>query len=200
MLVPANQAEVLEVLKGVRARSRQCLSVQLPDRDALALALACSSVESEALVEYGYEGGVRREALGARAHLALSDHDFGTLFGSRVGEPPPGSTSIGAAKLAAYEMRQEAKGTRAGLEAALSTTLQEATQKAHWKGSSVVRVASQIALIRNEDAAGCLSAVVGGTVATDARRIDDLKSNTEDAGIDVMVISEALYALAASVV
>ena len=63
----------------------------------------------------------------------------------------------------------------------------------------MVRVASQIALIRNEDAAGCLSAVVadGGDRRAENRRP---QVNTEDAGIDVMVINEALYALAASVV
>ena len=113
MLVPSNQADVLEVLKGVRARSRQCLSVQLPDRDALALALACSSVESEALVEYGYEAafGARRWE---RARTSRCPTTTLACSSATASEPPPGSTSIGAAKLAAYEMRQEAKATRAG--------------------------------------------------------------------------------------
>ena len=201
MLVPAaHQPEVLEVLKGVRARARHWLSVQVPDRDALALALACSLVEAEALVEYGHEGGVRREALAARAQLALSDHDFNVLYGSRVGEPPQPPGAAGGAKLAAYETRAEAQAARASMEEALTTTLREDAQRRGWCGSAVVRVAAQIALVRNEDAAGCLSAVLGGLVSTDARRVDDLKTSVEDEGLDVMVVSEALTALAAVVV
>ena len=86
------------------------------------------------------------------------------------------------------------------LEAALSTTLLEEAQGAAWRASPTIRVATQVALCRATDAAECVSSVVGGMVLADSRRLDDLKNNVEDAGLDIMVVAQAVSALASSVV
>ena len=86
------------------------------------------------------------------------------------------------------------------LEDALLTTLKEEVQGKLWKSSSIARLAASVALCRTTDAQGCLSSIVGGMVPTDARRVDDLKTRIEDVGIDVMLASQALRALASSLV
>lgn len=96
-------------------------------------------------------------------------------------------------------MAPEAKETRLRLEAALATTLGESAQLAAWRACPSVRVAAQVALCRNSDAALCLSAVVGGMVRADARRVDDLKATIEKETLDIMVYSRAMNALAGTV-
>ena len=49
-------------------------------------------------------------------------------------------------------------------------------------------------------ARACLASVLGGMVRADERRVEDLKTSVEDAGLDVMVTAQAIAALAASVV
>ena len=99
-----------------------------------------------------------------------------------------------------HEASTEAKGLREMLEEALITTLKEDAQGKLWRQSPTTRIAASVALFRTTDAQACLSAVVGGMVPTDARRVDDLKTRIEDGGVDVMVVCQALRALAAVVV
>ena len=195
-------AAVLEVLQDVRERTRRWVSVTLPDLDALTIALTCGMVEATALIQYAQERTVRTDAVGATARLKLSDAEFIALFGTA--DPtmlrPRQAGGDHNRRLVEYEALPEATALRAQLEAALSTTLLEDAQRAAWRSSPVIRVAAQVALCRASDAAQCLNAVVGGMVRADDRRVDDLKSTVEDRGLDIMIVSQALAALASSVV
>ena len=188
--------EVLAVVGSVRNRTRDHVSIALPDLDALTIALAAGSVDAEALIEYMHEGVVRTEALADASSLALSDYDFTSLYGrSSVADP------LGVhARILEHEASPEAKWLREMLEEALITTLKEDAQGKLWRQSPTTRIAESVALFRTTDAQACLSAVVGGMVPTDARRVDDLKTRIEDGGVDVMVVCQALRALAAVVV
>ena len=188
--------EVLAVVGSVRDRTREHVSVALPDLDALTIALAAGSVDAQELVEYMHEGGVRTDAMANVSNLALNDYDFATLYGRSSAADPLAVH----ARILEHEASTEARALRMQLEDALVTTLKEDTQGKLWRQSPTTRIAASVALFRTTDAQACLSAVVGGMVSTDARRVDDLKTRIEDGGVDVMVVSQALRALAATVV
>lgn len=204
-MLGAPAAVALEVLGSVRERTRAHVSVALHDVDALTIAITCGSVEARALLEYAQEGTVRSDALGAMDRLALSDAEFEALFGTadpaqqQHHQQRARLAGARAERLVAYEALSEARAMRARMEAALSTTLGETAQRAAWHGSPALRVAAEVALCRASDASRCLAAVVGGMVRADERRVDDLKTGVEDAGLDIMVVAQAIAALAASV-
>lgn len=194
--------EAPTVVSGVRDRTRHHLSIALSDLDSVTIALASGSVDATALIEYMHDGVVQSDALAAAADLALSDADFVSLYAR-------GASGDGAAgcyphtthpRVAEYEACAEARDLRKLLEDALVTTLKEDAQGKLWRSSATTRVAASIALFRTSDAQACLSAIVGGMVPTDARRVDDLKTRIEDSGVDVMVLCQAMRALAAAVV
>ena len=188
--------EVLAVVGSVRDRTREHVSVALPDLDALTIALAAGSVDAQELIEYMHEGGVRTDAMANVSNLALNDYDFATLYGRSSASDPLAVH----ARILEHETSTEARALRTQLEDALVTTLKEDAQGKLWRQSPTTRIAASVALFRTTDAQACLSAVVGGMVSTDARRVDDLKTRIEDSGVDVMVVSQALRALAATVV
>ena len=199
-MLAAPDAAVLGVLQSVRERVRQHVSVALPDLDAMTIAISAGMVEAAALLEYSQERTVRSDATAAVAKLALTDAEFITLFGTPDPTAPRVRSSFGEKRLAAYEATPEAKELQRRLESALATTLLEDAQRTAWRTSAVIRVGAQVGLCRATDAARCLDAVVGGMVLADERRVDDLKNDVEEAGLDIMVIAEAVSALAASVV
>ena len=195
-------AEVPTVVSGVRDRTRQHVSIALSDLDSVTIALASGSVDATSLIEYMHDGVVQCDALAAARDLALCDADFVSLYTR--------STTVDGAggcyphpthpRVAEHEACAEARELRKLLEEALVTTLKEEAQGKLWRSSATTRVAASIALFRTSDAQGCLSAVIGGMVPTDARRVDDLKTRIEDHGVDVMMLCQAMPALAAAVV
>lgn len=194
--------EAPTVVSGVRERTRHHLSITLSDLDSVTIALASGSVDAIALIEYMHDGVVQSDALAAAADLALSDADFVSLYtrsasGADAGGCYPHTTHP---RVAEHEACAEARDLRKLLEEALVTTLKEDAQGKLWRSSATTRVAASIALFRTSDAQACLSAIVGGMVPTDARRVDDLKTRIEDNGVDVMALCQAMRALSAAVV
>jgi len=185
----------VEVLGDVRVRTQQHVAVRLNDSDALAVGVMSASVEPVELLEYAFDGAVRRDALEARAQLALSTPEFGALFGARGDGQASTLCAYPSKKLAALDASPTGVATRARLEEALVCTLVEAAPASIWQKHPGVRLAAAVALHRDEDATEALSAVLGGLVAADSRRVDDLKTSIEDAGIDLIYVSEAVSAL-----
>ena len=196
-------AETPTVVSGVRERTRQHLSIALSDLDSVTIALASGSVDATALIEYMHDGVVQLDALTAATELALSDADFVSLYtrsasvDGAAGCYPHHPTHP---RVSEHEACAEARDLRKLLEEALVTTLKEEAQGKLWRSSATTRVAASIALFRTSDAQACLSAIVGGMVPTDARRVDDLKTRIEDNGVDVMMLCQAMRALSAAVV
>ena len=200
MLV-APKSATSQVLSQVRERTRAHVSVALTDHDALVVAITCGMEEAHALLEYSQSRGVRADTLAHASRLRLSDDEFCALFGT----PDPSSAQArhpgnAPQRLVEYESLPEAAAMRARLEAALGTTLGEGAQRGAWAANPAIRVAAQVALCRSTDARACLASVLGGMVRADERRVEDLKTSVEDAGLDIMVTAQAIAALAASVV
>lgn len=200
-MLGAPRSAASQVMTLVRERTRAHVSVALTDHDALVIALACGMEESRALLEYAQSRTVRTDALAHTERLALSDDEFCALFGTPDPSSPqarhPGNAPQ---RLVEYEGLPEAATMRGRLETALGTTLGEGAQRGAWTANPAIRVAAQVALCRATDARACLASVLGGMVRADERRVEDLKTSVEDAGLDIMVTAQAIAALAASVV
>ena len=190
-----------DVLLQLRQRTQACISPKLVDADMLAIALCASSVDAEALLEFCCERDVRSEALSHMKELALSDSDFCDLFACT--DPAAASSAplvpLDRKRVVAHERTEEHAAARRSLEGTLQMTLKETAQQGAWQKGSVMRIAAHVALHRSSDASACLSAVVGGMVAADARRVENLKAVEEEKGIDVLSFSSAIMALAGSV-
>jgi hypothetical protein len=187
---------MLEALQAVRERTQDLISVRLPDASALALALACGSAEAEDLVGYGFEGAVRADALAALPKLALSDSEFGAIFGTAEPSRPAPYATMPCRRLKALAEGEDAHRLRFRQEVSLTCTLQEPAQRAAWERLPAVRLAALVALLRASDSEACVNFVTGGLVAADARRVDDHKADLEDAGLDIVFVSEVMTALA----
>ena len=175
-------AAVPLLLSEVRRRTQATISIRLQDADALFLAVVAGGVEAAELIECAFEGEVRREATAGVAALGLTTDEFGALF-------RPSACPASRQLVLACE-RPEARRAFARLEAALSTTLAVEAQRALWQKSLYARVGAYLALCRPSDAVECLSSVLGGVVHADGRQLDDLRQSVEDAGLDLLMVSD----------
>lgn len=190
---------MLTTLQTIRERVHEHVSVRVYDAVAVSIALACSLLESEDLVGYMFEGSVRREVLANRETLALTDAEFADLFGVTDPVKPAQYNMMPSKRLKAVMAMNGLQQLRTQQESALTCTLLEAPQKSAWDKYPFVRLAAFVGLVRTSDYEQCVSAVVGGLVRADARRIDDLRSTIEDGGIDIIFLCEVVTGLAESV-
>ena len=186
----------VEVVGDVRVRTQRHIAVRLNDALALAVALSSGAVEGGNLIEYAFSGTVRTDALAQRQPLGLTASEFATLFGARGDGRAAPACAQASKRIAELDESTEGARVRRRLEAALLCTLSEQASAAIWKRYPGVRLAAVAALHREDDANAALAAVLGGFVAVDARRVDDLKTAIEDDGVDLIFVSEVLGALA----
>ena len=66
--------------------------------------------------------------------------------------------------------------------------------------SATIRVAAQVAICRTTDTSLCTSSVVGGMVRADERRLEDLRNDIQDRGLDILMMAQAVTALASTIV
>ena len=174
------------------------LPVRVNDAVALSVALAAGCVEADELLEFLLEGQVRSAALAQRARLRLVDAQFQAIFASAPivlcrREAP-------LQRVAALFARPEAAALLRAVEQALVVTLLEAEPKARWERAPAVRLAAVLGVVRADDPThACLEAVLGGLVAADKRKVEDLKAEIEDDGLDILLVAEAVRVLVACV-
>jgi hypothetical protein len=189
----------VEVVGAIRARTHERVAVKLNDASGLAVSIASGSVEPKELLEFAFDGTVRRDALEARADLALSGDEFASLFGAKEDGSASSLCTFASKKIAEVDASSSASSMRKRIEGALVCTLNEAAPAAIWKRHPGVRLAAVVALHRQDDATEALSAVLGGVVSADRRRVEDLKIGIEDEGVDLIFASDAIQALSESV-
>ena len=189
------QLQTSEPLGEIRKRAQQSVSIRLLDADAIATSIYTSLIEAPALLEYACEGQVRLETTQHAAFLAMNTFEYCSIFGAAT----VGRCGHTSSKLAATCQLPEARQLLQLVEKSLQTTLNEALQGTLWKRSLPTRVAALLSLCRPTDAIECLDAVVGGVVTADSRSIDDLKTRLEDEGLDILLVTELVHGLVASV-
>tara|TARA_Y100000389_G_scaffold143232_1_gene141427 strand:- start:3188 stop:3811 length:624 start_codon:yes stop_codon:yes gene_type:complete len=191
----------------VRDRARRFVSIALNDTDALMVALSCATMEHASLLELAHDRTVSSEASQNATRLQLPSAEFGALFcGPPAAKPlvlphrrDRASLQAAAQALQLQDAQPETQALHASIASALQTTLDEAAQKAAW-GEARTRRLAALALMRENDADSldCLRAVLGEVVRSDLRRWEDLREEQRANGLDLMLVSELISAVANS--
>ena len=202
----AAAATAAGVLPLVRERARQFVAVALSDTDALSVALSCATMESQSLLELAHDRAVSGEAARNASKLQLPCAEFQALFCV----PPTAKPVVqgrrdhvalqaAAQALQLQDAQPETQALHASIATALQTTLRESAQQARWRDPRSRRLAT-LALLREDDADSltCLRAVLGEIVGSDLRRWEDLREQQRDEGLDLMLVSELITAVANS--
>jgi hypothetical protein len=190
----------------VRDRARRFVSIALNDTDALTVALSCATMERASLLELAHDRTVSSEASQNAARLQLPSAEFSALFcGPPAAKPlvpsrrDHASLQAAAQALQLQDAQPETQALHASIATALQTTLHEAAQQAAWREPRTRRLAA-LALVRENDADSldCLRAALGEVVLSDLRRWEDLREEQRTNGLDLMLVSELISAVANS--
>ena len=187
-----------QALAAIRSRVNQHISVPVSDAEALKLCFTCATVESDALLDLSHSRVVQTEANAHRAALALTANEFATLL-SDDSLTPTRLLNLTSA-LVEQERDSERQEHNASIEAALKLTLNEKTQRTLWDSSPRVRACVSLAVLREENHAECLHHALGEVLASDLRRVDDLRYNTQVDGIDIMSVAALISAVCTQIV
>jgi hypothetical protein len=187
-----------QALAAIRSRVHQHISVPVSDAEALKLCFTCATVESDALLDLSHSRVVQAEANAHRAALALTANEFATLLSD--GSLTPARLLNLTNALAEQERDPERQEHNASIEAALKLTLDEKTQRTLWDSSPRVRACVALAVLREEGHVECLHHALGEVLASDLRRVDDLRCKTQDVGIDIMSVAALISAACTQIV
>jgi len=181
------------VITGVRERVRRFVSVPVSDAEALKISFLCATVESDALLELSHARVVRADARTHCSALALTADEFDVLLDDDALNQAH-KFSLTAA-LVEDENDTERQRQRAAIEAALKLTLAETQQRALWESSPRVRTRVTLATMRKDNHVECMRHALGEVLGSDLRRIDDLRCDTEEVGIDIMSVAALIDAV-----
>ena len=189
--------QAVAVLGAVRERVRRHISVPSSDAEALKICFLCATVESDALLELSHARVVRAEA---RAHcdaLAITPDEFDALLDE---DALSQSRKFGlSTALAADELDAERQQQREAIEAALRLTLAEKQQRELWDSSPRVRMRVMLATLRKEGHVRCMRHALGEILRSDLQRVDDLRYDTEQTGIDIMSVAALISTVCAQI-
>ena len=178
-------------MDSIAARVQSATGLSHSPRFALEVAILASCNSNAELFEFFLPRHLRRVVGDAAEGIALTVAEFVAVAGH------PNARRAGAADaLAALESEEHATVLRCRLENALRQTLAETTQAKTWT-SSRVRVAAILALHRERGFLEALNALLGEIVRSDLRRIEDLREDLLEEGINVFLIVNATRALTA---
>jgi len=196
-------------LARVRERTKHHIPVVMNDGDALTIALTCAAMERDALLELSHDRIVATEASRSAGRLQLTCDEFNELFCSPTGASAKSTfatrrdivaVQAAAAALQLQDDLAETKALHAHIADALRTTLAEPAQKAIWSTARARRLIV-LTLLREDDAdaLACLRHILGEVVGSDLRRWEDLREEQRAQGLDLMLVSETLAAVAGTV-
>lgn len=175
------------VLSSVRERVRKYISVPTSDAEALKICFLCSAVESDALLELSHSRVVRAEARTHCDALAITPHEFNVLLDDDALNQSRKFNLTTA--LTEDEADSERQQQRESIELALRLTLAEPRQRELWESSPRVRTRVALAITRKDGHAECMQHALGEVLRSDLRRVDDLRADTEEVGIDIMSVA-----------
>lgn len=175
------------MLSSVRERVRKHISVPASDAEALKICFLCSAVESDALLELSHSRVVRTEARTHCDALAITPHEFNVLLDDDALNQSRKFNLTTA--LTEDETDSERQQQRESIEAALRLTLAEPRQRELWESSPRVRTRVALAIVRKDGHVECMEHALGEVLRSDLRRVDDLRADTEEVGIDIMSVA-----------
>ena len=175
-----------DILRLLRARHESALPYQLPDNEAVQLAVALRMRAPENVVRFLFPAHIAKAAIRNRSSLAITTDEWQSLFAQNCRLRNTGLATI-------MQSADFAKHRRC-LETALRCTIAENSQQRVWQtawGQALCVMATH--LDAPED---MLGSVVGAIVKADARRLEEVHAAIDDDGAAEMFISKLVIALA----
>lgn len=187
-----------QALASVRDRVRRYISVPVSDSEALKICFTCSTVDSDALLELSHSRVVRTEACTHSHALSISSDEFASLLNE---ESLTNSRRYNLnTALVEDELDAERKKNLEDIVVALKLTLNEKSQRDLWESNPRVRMRVSLALLRKDNHVDCLRHALGEVLASDLRRVEDLRCCTDEEGIDIMSVSALISAVCTNLV
>lgn len=141
----------------------------------LQISLLAGCNEAGALLDFSFDRALASELKKQAAAVAMTRREWATVFRGVT-------VAVGEANLG---------NSRASIESGLRCTLEEQDQKTRW-ARPVVQLLTYIALHSQEDVEEKISDVLGEIIRTDARRLEDVRTQLEQEGTNVLALSEAV--------
>jgi hypothetical protein len=172
---------------GIRDRVTATSGSWLGSSECLQVAIACAARDSDELLGVLFAPKIARDALARKKHLSITEHEWNDLFGAT-------SHATRDASLPALNAQPLFRETVRKLGIALRCTVCESTQSKMWE-RTWTKAACYVSL-HMEPCEELIALSIGGVVRADSRRLEDMRAEQEDLGIDSLLVSQAIVTLA----
>lgn len=160
------------------------------DAEHIQLAIATASRAPEEVVAVLFGPAVQLAVRGRAQNVAITDQEWKALFGVDV---RPWRES----NVAAVASKTPCVATLQRLNHALRCTIGEASEGKAWQ-NSWTRLAVYMAL-HMKDTEGLIASTLGNFVGGDSRRLEELAVETEEDGIDALMLSDVIDCMSTTV-
>lgn len=144
----------------------------------LQISLLAGCNEANALLDFAFDRTLASELKKQTAAAALTRREWTAMF--RGVTVPVREANLGT--------------SRAAMECGLTCTLAEQDQRRRWE-IPVVQLLTYVALHSQEDVEEKVSDVLGEIIRTDVRRLEDVRTQLEQEGANILALSEAVSSI-----
>ena len=178
-----------QIVSHIRGRVAPLAGGWLTDVECVQIAISCKVAAPMDLLGLMFPRNVASVLKPHTATLAITDQEWSGLFSNDVSH----AHTAEASRILRSPLLQSETHL---LQTALRSTIVEATPKIAWQ-RPVSRVAVYVGMhfVNHEDT---ISAVLGGVVGSDSRRLDDLRAAMDERGVETMELSSMIAALGAA--
>ena len=180
----------LAAVSAIRARVGQIVGSWLRDDECVQIALASATRANAELMEFMFNAQVARSAAKEAKILAVTAAEWDALFGWKA---RPMRSTLLESVLAENTFTQ----CTAKLQNSLRTTVSESSQGQIWaRGWSKAACVLAVHVENHDD---FISTCLGNLVRGDLRRLEDMRTELDDDGLEVMMMAGVVAALSESV-
>tara|TARA_X000001036_G_scaffold11660_2_gene10174 strand:+ start:2363 stop:2929 length:567 start_codon:yes stop_codon:yes gene_type:complete len=173
-------------VQGIRGRVSKAAGNWLSDSECVQISIACACTEPLDVLGVLFTRHVTSQISSQIRDLSITSDEWTTLFAHDISHTRTleSSTAAGADMF-------KAECTK--LSQALRSTIVETVQKTAWQ-RPVTRLAIYVGMHfeNHEDA---VASVIGGLVRSDLRRLEDLRAEMEERGVETMDLAQMVIAL-----
>lgn len=179
-----------QAVTSIRQRVGEALGSWLSDEESLLVSIASGTRQAPELLDYLLNPTLAKRAKNNVKATAMTAEEWVHLYGPEA-RPTRTQKLDSAVSQKAFEASTEKLCT------ALRCTVEEATQKAVW-ARTWTKASCFVALHVHEPEV-MLEACLNSIVRADLRRLEDLRADIDDEGVQTMMLAEIMEALAQSV-
>lgn len=180
----------IAALAAIRTRVAQVAGNWLRDDECIQLVLASSTRSAKDLLEFMFNGIVARAAAMHAKSLSMTPDEWDALFGHSA-------RPVRTTKLEGTLAQSTFLQCSSSLQSALRTTINESAQAGIWT-RPWSKAACVLAMHIGDDET-FISSCLGNIVRGDLRRLEDMRNELDDTGVEVMMVADVIAALSESV-